>query len=84
MKDQVDALRANGLAADFINSSLPPTERRRVETDALDGRLKILYVAPERLAPRGGSGPSLDRLDVEPYSRRRGALHIRVGPRLPS
>ena len=30
MKEQVDALRANGLAADFINSSLPPAERRRV------------------------------------------------------
>ena len=63
MKDQVDALRANGLAADFINSSLPPAERRRVETDALTGRLKILYVAPERLA-LDGFRAFLDRLDV--------------------
>ena len=63
MKDQVDALKANGLAAKFINSTLPQTEVRRVQGEALAGRLKILYVAPERLALEGFRA-FLDRLDV--------------------
>ena len=63
MKDQVDGLKANGLAADFINSALPQTEVRRVQTEALAGRLSILYVAPERLA-LDGFRAFLDRLDV--------------------
>ena len=63
MKDQVDALKANGLAADFINSALRQTEVRRVQAEALAGRLKILYVAPERLAVEGFRA-FLDRLDV--------------------
>ena len=50
MKDQVDALRAIGIAAEFINSSLAPTEIDRVQAQALGGQIKILYVAPERLA----------------------------------
>ena len=53
MKDQVDALKANGLAADFINSTLPYADARRVQNDAVAGRLRILYVAPERLALEG-------------------------------
>ena len=63
MKDQVDGLKANGLAADFINSTLPRTEVRRVQTEALAGRLRILYVAPERLALEGFRA-FLDQLDV--------------------
>ena len=50
MKDQVDALRSNGIPAGFINSSLPFSELLRVQEQALQGILKILYVAPERLA----------------------------------
>ncbi len=49
MKDQVDALRSAGAPAAFLNSSLDRTERRAVEADLAAGRLKILYVAPERL-----------------------------------
>jgi len=49
MHDQVDRLRANGIAATFINSSLNPTERARREGAAINGKLKMLYVAPERL-----------------------------------
>ena len=63
MKDQVDALKANGLAAALINSTLAPDEVRRIRTEALAGRLKILYVAPERLA-LGGFRAFLERLDV--------------------
>ena len=50
MKDQVDALKANGIAAGYINSALTRSEIRRVEDQVRRGSLKILYVAPERLA----------------------------------
>ncbi len=49
MKDQVDALKANGIPAEFVNSTLTRTEIDRIQTDALRGRIKILYAAPERL-----------------------------------
>ena len=50
MKDQVDALKANGVAAEFINSTLSHNEMRRIQTAARNGAVKILYLAPERLA----------------------------------
>ena len=50
MKDQVDALKANGIAAEFINSTLTYAEIGRVQRQARHGELKILYLAPERLA----------------------------------
>jgi ATP-dependent DNA helicase RecQ len=49
MQDQVDRLRANGIPATFVNSTLSPDERIERERAALNGRLKLLYVAPERL-----------------------------------
>ena len=48
MKDQVDALRANGIPAAFINSSLTQAQIARVEAMAREDRFRILYVAPER------------------------------------
>ncbi len=53
MKDQVDALNANGIPARFINSSLTASEIGQVQADARRGRVKILYAAPERLALTG-------------------------------
>ena len=50
MKDQVDALKSNGIAAEFINSTLTYAEIGRVQRQAQQGELKILYLAPERLA----------------------------------
>ena len=50
MKDQVDALKSNGIPAAFINSSLPFSEVLKVQEQALQGYIKILYVAPERLS----------------------------------
>ena len=50
MKDQVDALNANGIAARLINSSLPASEIEHVQAQVRRGQVKILYVAPERLA----------------------------------
>lgn len=49
MQDQVERLKANGIAATFINSALSNAERSQREQDALNGQLNLLYVAPERL-----------------------------------
>ncbi|MDT8447144.1 MAG: DNA helicase RecQ [bacterium] len=49
MRDQVEALKELGVAAGYLNSSLEPSEARQVEEDFLAGRLKLLYIAPERL-----------------------------------
>src|SRR3990167_8211795 len=53
MKDQVDALRGNGIEADFINSTVPPAEMNRIMQSAKSGKLKVLYIAPERLSVPG-------------------------------
>ncbi|MBU2523804.1 DNA helicase RecQ [Patescibacteria group bacterium] len=50
MKDQVDALRANGINAEFINSSVSNSLISEIMRSAVEGEIKILYVAPERLA----------------------------------
>nr|WP_212911721.1 DNA helicase RecQ [Streptomyces sp. TS71-3] len=49
MQDQVDALRALGVRAGFINSTQDFDERRVVEAEFLAGELDLLYLAPERL-----------------------------------
>ncbi|MEK9201393.1 MAG: RecQ family ATP-dependent DNA helicase, partial [Patescibacteria group bacterium] len=53
MKDQVDALRANGISADLINSTLSQDEIVDVMGRAKAGNLKIIYIAPERLSVPG-------------------------------
>ena len=69
MKDQVDALQANGIPAAFINSSLRAADITNVQQAASDGHIKILYVAPERLATQhfrtflGGLNVSLIAID---------------------
>jgi len=54
MKDQVDALRANGVAAAALYGALEPRERDRVMDDLRGRRLKLLYTSPERLVGDGG------------------------------
>jgi ATP-dependent DNA helicase RecQ len=49
MQDQVDALRALGVRAGFVNSTQDFEERRMVEAEFLAGELDLLYLAPERL-----------------------------------
>ncbi len=49
MKDQVDSLRARGIAAAFVNSSQTQAEQREVLDDLRAGRLTMIYAAPERL-----------------------------------
>lgn len=58
MKDQVDALVANGVAAAYYNSTLPAEQARQVLARLHAGELDLLYVAPERLMNPG----FLDRL----------------------
>ena len=53
MKDQVDALQASGIAATFLNSSLPPEESRQRIRELHNGRHRLLYVAPERAVLSG-------------------------------
>ncbi len=60
MQDQVDALRALGVRAGFLNSSQGPAERREVEQAFLRNELDLLYLAPEAL---GGSGGTLRLLE---------------------
>lgn len=59
MEDQVAALRQQGVAAAALHSDLPPDEARAVLRDLDGGRLKLLYVSPERLTLEG----TLQRLD---------------------
>ncbi len=49
MQDQVDALRALGVRAAFLNSAQDLRQRRQVEADFRSGQLDLLYLAPERL-----------------------------------
>jgi ATP-dependent DNA helicase RecQ len=49
MQDQVDALRALGVRAGFLNSTQDADERRLTEQEFLAGELDLLYLAPERL-----------------------------------
>jgi ATP-dependent DNA helicase RecQ len=50
MKDQVETLKARGIAAARLDSSLPPAEVARVQIQLAAGQLRLLYVAPERFA----------------------------------
>ena len=71
MKDQVDALLANGIHAAFLNSSQSPDEQARVIKDAQEGSIKLLYIAPERIPANSEAffsflkklGPSLFAID---------------------
>jgi ATP-dependent DNA helicase RecQ len=56
MKDQVDTLTGNGVAAACFNSALPSDERASVLQGMREGRYRLLYVSPERLAGEGGDG----------------------------
>ena len=49
MKDQVEALQANGIAAGALNSSNDETENANLRRACIEGRLKLLYISPEKL-----------------------------------
>ena len=49
MKDQVEALKANGIPAGALNSNNNETENSEIKRACLSGKLKLLYISPERL-----------------------------------
>lgn len=49
MKDQVEALLANGIAAGALNSSNDETENANLRRACIEGKLKLLYISPEKL-----------------------------------
>ncbi len=67
MKDQVDALSTSGIAATFLNSSIPYDEMRRRVAGLDRGEYKLLYVAPERLTLPGFAA-DLARWNVERFA----------------
>jgi ATP-dependent DNA helicase RecQ len=48
MQDQVDALKKKNIPAEFINSTVPPDQREKRLKDFVSGKIKMLYVTPER------------------------------------
>ncbi|MDO8954676.1 MAG: DNA helicase RecQ [Gammaproteobacteria bacterium] len=63
MQDQVQALKANGVAAEFYNSSLSSNDAKRVLAQLHNNELNLLYVAPERLMTEGFLA-RLDEIDI--------------------
>src|SRR2546427_12248930 len=53
MKDQVDGLRVDGVAASYLNSTLLPGQRDEVLASIRDERCRLLYVSPERIVADG-------------------------------
>ncbi len=56
MKDQVDNLRDMGIASRYLNSSMSPDQQRKVIEEIREGKIKLLYVSPERLQGEGTIG----------------------------
>ncbi len=83
MQDQVDAMRALGVRAGFLNSTQEAAERRAMEAAFGAGELDLLYLAPERLRTESHPGPPRPGHGVA-VRHRRGALRVPVGARLPA
>ncbi|MNS19734.1 ATP-dependent DNA helicase RecQ [compost metagenome] len=62
MKDQVDALRINGIGAAYLNSSQSFEEEEVVIEDCINGNIKLLYLSPEKLK---SSIPMLGRFNIQ-------------------
>ena len=67
MKDQVDALKSNGIPAEYLNSQLTSAEAFKVKRDLLDQKIKLLYIAPERLTKEGFIS-FMDRLEISLFA----------------
>lgn len=62
MKDQVEGLVANGIPAAMLNSLMPEEEQQQVKTLAAQGKIKLLYISPERV--KSEADWFLPRLDL--------------------
>jgi ATP-dependent DNA helicase RecQ len=67
MKDQVDGLRASGIAAAQIDSAQSVTERQAYEDDLRQGAVRLLFVSPERLT-LSGFQRFLQQIDVRTFA----------------
>jgi ATP-dependent DNA helicase RecQ len=65
MQDQVRALRRRGVAATYLSSTQPAETRQAVRAALAGGRVKLLYVAPERLERLAPTLPSVSLLAVD-------------------
>lgn len=54
MKDQVDALKVNGIAAAYLNSSQATEEQNHILMQLRTGDIKLLYVSPEKISAESG------------------------------
>ena len=76
MKDQVEALCANGISAGALNSSNDETENAALRRACMEGRLKLLYISRKaacrsQLSPAGHAHLA--------FRHRRSALHLAMG-----
>ena len=67
-RDQVEALKANGVAAEVLNSTQSADEAEAVLKDIAQGKLKLLYISPEKLFS-GSRFRSVGRLEDRPHRR---------------
>lgn len=68
MKDQVDALKLNGIPAAFLNSSQSTGEQAAIIRQLKNSELKLLYVAPERLLGQSGLLNLLKEINVSLFA----------------
>jgi ATP-dependent DNA helicase RecQ len=68
MKDQVDALRLNGVKAAFLNSSQDSFTQDQLTQEIIRGGIKLLYIAPERLNAGGDFFEFLKRLNISLFA----------------
>jgi ATP-dependent DNA helicase RecQ len=68
MKDQVDSLKQNGIAAAYLNSSQSSSEQTEILNQLWSGSIKLLYIAPERLFGDSNFIVSLNRLQISLFA----------------
>ncbi len=67
MKDQVEALKVNGITCAFINSSQTKAEQQNIEDDLYYNRLQLVYVSPEKLVSQSFL-PLLKRIKINLFA----------------
>jgi len=67
MKDQVDAMQANSIPAEYLNSTLEMEDAIQIKSALRQGRVKLLYLSPERIM-REGFSTFLEQLDISLFA----------------
>lgn len=79
MKDQVEGLRMNGIIAEALNSSNDEGYNRDIINRCVDGKVKLLYISPERLVTSSHCGS----LSMKADSRRSTSTNCSVCRNMP-